>query len=80
MPTRPVTVAPLVAKRPIHLLAYSPTEAADALGCTRQTIFALINRGELRRFKVGRLTKIPAADVHSLVGYEPEAGGRDDAA
>jgi excisionase family DNA binding protein len=55
-------------------IAYSPQEAADLFGCSRQTIHALINRGELRRFKVGRLTRIPAADVHALVGYEPPVG------
>ncbi len=58
-------------------LVYSPAEAADALGCTRQTIYALISRGELRRMAVGRLCKIPAADVHRLAGYE---GGDDHAA
>lgn len=51
-------------------IAYSPAEAAAELGCSRQTIHNLINRGDLRRFKVGRLTKIPAADVHALVGFE----------
>ena len=67
--------------RPTGRIAYSPTEAAHELGCSRQTVHALINRGQLRRFKVGRLTKIPAVDVHALVGYEPEqAGHADDAA
>jgi excisionase family DNA binding protein len=49
-------------------IAYSPAEAAAALGITRQTVYALIARGELRRFKVGRCTRIPTADVHALVG------------
>lgn len=49
-------------------IALSPSEAAAALGITRQTVYALINRGELRRFKVGRCTRIPAADVLALVG------------
>jgi excisionase family DNA binding protein len=56
-------------------IAYSPAQAAAELGCSRQTIHALIKRGELRRFKVGRLTKIPAADVHALVGFEPTEVG-----
>jgi excisionase family DNA binding protein len=55
-------------------IAYSPAEAAAELGCSRQTIHNLLNRGVLRRFKVGRLTKIPAADVHALVGYESTNG------
>ena len=61
--------------RPTDRIAYSPSEAAEILGCSRQTAHALINRGQLRRYKVGRLTRIPAADVHALVGYEPEQAG-----
>jgi excisionase family DNA binding protein len=57
------------------LLAYSPQGAADALGVTRQTVHNLINRGDLRRFKVGRLTRIPVADVHALVGLDASTGG-----
>lgn len=48
--------------------ALSPAAAAEMLGVTRQTIYALIARGQLRRFKVGRLTRIPRADVLALVG------------
>lgn len=61
---------PLVptARAAVERIAYSPAEAAQALGCTRQTVHALINRGELRRYKVGRLTKLNAAEVHALVG------------
>lgn len=51
-------------------LAYSPAEAAEALGVTRQTIYNLIARGQLRRFHVGTCARIPAADVHALVGFE----------
>lgn len=43
-------------------------EAADYLKVTRQTVHALINRGQVRRYKVGRLSRIPAADVYALVG------------
>ncbi len=56
------------ARAAVERLAYSPSEAAQALGCTRQTVHALINRGQLRRFKVGTLTKIPVGDVLALVG------------
>ena len=52
----------------VERLVYSPAEAAQALGCTRQTVHALINRGQLRRYKVGSSTKIPVADVLGLVG------------
>lgn len=62
-----------VARDAVERLAYSPTEAAAALGVSRPTIYALIERRELRRFKVGRLTKIPAADVRRLVGADDDA-------
>lgn len=52
----------------IRRMAMSPAEAADALGVTRVTIYRLIERGQLRRFKVGRLSRIPIADVLALVG------------
>ncbi len=55
-------------------LVYSPAEAAEALGVTRQTIYQLIARGELRRCHVGRSARIPAADIHRLAGYD---GGPD---
>lgn len=58
----------------IRRAALSPAEAAEALGVTRQTVYNLIDRGELRRFKVGRCTRIPTADVLGLVGGE---GGPD---
>lgn len=54
----------------VELLAYSPDEAAAALGVSRQHIYSLIARGELRRYKIGRSTKIRVADVRALVGGE----------
>jgi len=53
--------------------AVSPAEAADLLGVTRATIYNLIDRGELRRFKVGRCTRIPTGDILALVGGGPDA-------
>lgn len=49
-------------------IAYSRAEAAEILGVTPQTIDNLIRRGELRRYKVGRCTRLNAAEVHALVG------------
>ena len=48
----------------------SPAQAAAMLDVSRVTIYALINRGDIRRFKVGRLTKIPRGDLERLVGIE----------
>lgn len=58
--------------QPVTRIAYSPTEAAQVLGITRASIYNMINRGELRRYKVGRLTRINAAEVHALVGADVE--------
>lgn len=54
---------------------FTVEEVADYLKVTRQTVYALINRGELRRFKVGRCTRIPVADVYALVGADVTVGG-----
>jgi excisionase family DNA binding protein len=53
-------------------ICYTPAEAAELLKVTRQTVHAMINRGELRRFKVGHLTRIPRSDVLALVGVDAE--------
>jgi len=60
-------------------IAYTPAEAADALRVSRQQIYRLIEQGKLRRFNIGRSARIPAADVHFLVGYLPEGGANDAA-
>ena len=62
------------ARAAVERIAFTPAEAAELLGVTRQTIFALLKSGKLRRFKVGRCTRIPVSDVHALVGYAPENG------
>jgi excisionase family DNA binding protein len=63
-----------MSKPEANVIAYSPAQAAELLGVTRQTIFALLKTGQLRRFKVGRCTRIPVADVHALVDYQPVDG------
>lgn len=60
---------------PISLLdspALTPSEAAEVLKVTRQTIYALIDRGELTRYKVGRSTRLNRQQVLALVGGEPD--------
>jgi len=49
-------------------VAYSPSEAAAVLGVSRQTVYNLIQRGVLRRYKVGACTRLNAAEVHALIG------------
>ncbi len=54
-------------------VAVSPAEAADMLGCSRQHIYALIDRNELRRYHLGKSARIPVADVLALIGGGPDA-------
>lgn len=54
-------------------LAYSPSEAAAALGVSRQHIFNLIARGEIRSALIGRSRRIPATELDRLLGTEHAA-------
>jgi len=52
-----------------ELLAVSPAKAAELLGVSRQTIYNLIERGELCRIEgLGRCSRIRYADLVELVG------------
>lgn len=57
-------------ERPARL-AYSPAEAAAAIGVSRATIYNLINRGELTARKVGRATRIARTELERLAGITP---------
>jgi excisionase family DNA binding protein len=56
-------------------IALTVNQAAEIIGCSRPTIYAAIKRGELRKFKIGRMTRIPVADVYALVGYDGDSIG-----
>lgn len=51
----------------LHRKAYKVNEVAQALGLGRTTIYKLINRGDLRRIKVGATTLIAADSVEALL-------------
>lgn len=53
---------------PVPRFAYSPAEAAEALGICRATVYNLIARGDLRVIKLGRSTRISASELHRLLG------------
>lgn len=53
--------------RSVGRVAYSPAEAAEALGLCRATIYNLINAGELRSVVIGRSRRIPAAELDRLL-------------
>lgn len=48
-------------------LAYSPAEAAQALGVCRASIYNMIARGDLHVIKLGRSTRIAASELARLV-------------
>ncbi|HLF07942.1 MAG TPA: helix-turn-helix domain-containing protein [Dehalococcoidia bacterium] len=57
-------------------LAYRPAEAGRLLGVSRETVFALIQRGELRSFKVGAGRFISADELAAFIRRrEAEAAG-----
>ena len=58
-----------------HAGEMTQAELGERIGVTRQTVYNLIARGQLRRFHVGRSARVPVADVLALIG-----GGDDPAA
>lgn len=53
--------------------AWTVEQAAQALQVTTKTVYSLIARGTLRRYKVGSRTRLNRAEVLALIG------GRHDA-
>lgn len=47
--------------------AFRPREAAEWLGCSRDTVDRLIGRGELRSFKVGEARFISADELARFI-------------
>lgn len=47
-------------------VAYSPAEAAEALGLSRATVHNLIRAGEIASTKIGRSRRIPAAELQRI--------------
>jgi excisionase family DNA binding protein len=52
----------------VKRFAYSPAEAAAAIGVTRKHIYTLINRGELRSTLIGRARRIPCTELERIAG------------
>ncbi len=64
-----------MAELSIARLAYRPDEAAAALGCSRDTVFRLLSRGELKGYRVGAARFISAGELTRFVAErEAEAG------
>ena len=54
-------------------------EVGEALGCGKTFVYELIARGELRKVKLGRRTKIPAACLAEFVYRKIESARLADA-
>jgi excisionase family DNA binding protein len=55
-------------------LALSPTEAANALGVSRITIWRMIERGELKTFHVSaRCRRIPVTEIERYIAERLES-------
>lgn len=67
------TAAPVVDEQHAHRLLVKPATAAELLDCTRQHVYELVARGQLRKVNIGRLARIPIEDVYRLAGLEPPA-------
>lgn len=48
-------------------LAYRPDEAADVIGVSRTTVYALMRDGALGFVRVGRARRIPRAELERWV-------------
>lgn len=67
MSAKPPTHADDVALR----VVVKPETAATMLDCTRQHVYELVARGQLRKVTIGRLARIPVEDIYRLANLEP---------
>ena len=54
-------------KHRVARIAYSPAEAAEAIGTSRAFIYSLMANGSLPSVKVGKLRRILADDLEEFV-------------
>jgi excisionase family DNA binding protein len=50
-------------------IVYTPDEAGQALGVSRQSIYNLMYRGELLSVQIGRSRRIPASEIERLAAH-----------
>ena len=58
---------------PVHK-AYSVKESADLLNIHPQTVYKLVNKGDIRSVRVGRAIRIPLREIQRLNGMAKECG------
>ena len=49
---------------------FTVAQACEFLQLARPTLYGLARSGEIRMVKIGRSTRIPAADIYRLAGIE----------
>ncbi len=59
---------------PNNLKAFSVDEVAERLGVNPQTVRSMIERGDLRAIRVGRLLRIPAEVLEGFLRGERAQG------
>lgn len=60
-------------------IAYSPLQAAEALGISREHVYLAVRIGHLRAYKIGVRTKILRDDLVAWVRQQPRSNAREQA-
>ena len=53
---------------------FSPVRAAAFLGCSRSTVYSLLERGQLESVHVGRLRRIPLTSLREFIEEQLDGG------
>lgn len=56
-----------------HRITMRPNEVAGLLGVTRQHVYNLVGRGDLRLVRSGGASLIPVVDVYAHLGLDPSS-------
>jgi excisionase family DNA binding protein len=49
---------------------FTVSEALEYLKISRPTLYKLAHEDQIRLVKIGRSTRIPAADIYTIAGFE----------
>ena len=55
----------------VEPLAVTIRQAAHMIGCSRSTVYELINEGRLEAFKIGVATRITTQSIRELIANAP---------
>ena len=61
-------------------MTVSVEEAGKALGCSRNTAYEAVRRGEIPVIRIGKLLRVPKAALERLLNGEPPVPGLAGAA